>query len=86
MHLDPNVEAAITEYISEGPLDKHGTAPDPTTDDPRPSNAGDLPGTHAEILAANDVLVRNAQLRSRRASTGPSGAGGGRLRPRARSR
>jgi hypothetical protein len=55
-HLDPRMRAAIAEHIGAG-----GGAVDTLGVDPQTggnSFGGRLPGTHAELIALNDILAR----------------------------
>lgn len=52
-HLDPTVQEAVRRYITRGDwISGHGISPHGGG-----SFAGSLPGTHAEVLAINDLLV-----------------------------
>jgi hypothetical protein len=53
-HLDPRMREAVLSYVGRGePLEFFGTNPETGAG----SSGGPLPGTHAELLAINDLLV-----------------------------
>ncbi|MBB2948481.1 hypothetical protein FB565_008264 [Actinoplanes lutulentus] len=59
MPLDPRVRAAVEAYIKQGELESK--APNPHAGEPgQPpeSYAGDLPGTHSEVLGVNKAIQR----------------------------
>ncbi|MFV2144643.1 SH3 domain-containing protein [Isoptericola sp. G70] len=59
-HLDPRVEAAVRRYVqSDDRLPTVGVNPAARGS----SRAGSLPGTHAEVLAVNDVLASGGSAR-----------------------
>ncbi|MDQ4037553.1 MAG: hypothetical protein M3313_04195, partial [Actinomycetota bacterium] len=69
IRMDPRVLVAIERYIGRGPLILHGVDPDTG----KTSAAGSLPGTHAEILAVNQVLAsgqHSADVATVRAAAG----------------
>ena len=54
--MDPRLRVAIERYVAGGTLQTIGLHPVTGAE----SFGGSLPGTHAEILAVNDVLVSGA--------------------------
>lgn len=54
VRMDPQLRAAIETYVASGRLQAAGVHPVTGAE----SFAGSLPGTHAEILAVNEVLAR----------------------------